>query len=61
VEVLEDQQQGLHLALAQQRLLERRERALAPLRRFKRQEWAVRWQRFKEGQERRDRLVEGLV
>ena len=50
VQVLEDQQQGLHLAFAQQHPLERGERALPPLRGIERQEGAVGGQRVQERQ-----------
>jgi hypothetical protein len=43
VQILTDEQQGLHLARAQQHLLERQERALATLRRIELQERVSRW------------------
>ncbi len=45
VQVLKDQEQGLHLAFAQQHALERGQGALPPLRRIERQEWTVGGQR----------------
>ena len=48
VQVLKDEQQGLHLAFAQQQALERGQGALPPLRRIERQKWAVFGQRLQE-------------
>ena len=59
VQILADQQEGLHLALAQQHSLERGERALAALRGIKLQKRAVRRQGVEQRQERRNRVVEG--
>ena len=61
VQVLEDQQQRLHLAFAQQQTLERRERALAALGRIELVERAVIGQHVKEREERRQRVLEGFV
>ena len=61
VQILEDQQQRLHLALAQQHALERLEGALAPLRGIERAEGAVLGQGVQQPEEGRDGLLQGLV
>ena len=61
VQVLEDQQQRLHLALAQQQALERVEGALAALRRVERAGRGCRPAGVQQPQQRRDGLLEGLV
>ena len=61
VQVLEDQQQRLHLAFAQQQALEGVERALAALGRIELQKRAVLRQRVQERQQRWDGVLEGLV
>src|SRR5262249_6833295 len=61
VQILEYQQQRLHLAFAQQQTLERRQRALAPLRWIKLQEGAVLWQGVQQRQQRRHRVLKRCV
>ena len=61
VQVFEDQQQGLHLAFAQEHALEGLERALAALGWIEPQEGAVGRQGVQERQQRRDGLLERLV
>ena len=61
VQVLEDQQQRLHLAFAQQHALERVEGALAALGRIQRQEGAVLRQDVQQRQQRGHGILEGLV
>jgi hypothetical protein len=61
VQVLEQQEQRLHLAFAQQHVLEPVERALAALRRVQVQKGTVRRRGIQEGEQRWDGLLEGLV
>ena len=61
VQILEDQQQRLHLALAQQHALERLEGALAALWGLERAEGAVVGQDVQQPEEGGDRLLQGLV
>src|SRR5262249_49749104 len=61
VQILEDQQQRLLLALAQEYALEGIERALTPLGRIELEERAVLRQRVQERQQGRDRILEGRV
>ena len=61
VQVFKDQQQGLHLAFAQQHALERGEGPLPSLRRIERQERAVGGQRLQECQQCRDGLLQRLI
>jgi hypothetical protein len=61
VQIFEHQQQRLHLTFAQQHALQAVERAPAPLRRIEREKRAVLWQGVQEGQEGRDRLLQGGV
>ena len=61
VQILEDQQQRLHLALAQQHALERLERALAALWGLERAEGAVVGQDVQQPEEGGDGLLQGLV
>src|SRR5882724_9888954 len=61
VQVLADQQQGLHLAFAQQHALERGQRALAALRRIEPQERAVLGQRVQQGEQGRQGLLQRVV
>ena len=61
VQILADQEQGLHLAFAQQHALERREGALAALGWIKLAERAVVGQGVQEREQRRDHVLEGRV
>ena len=61
VQILEHQQQRLHLAFAQQHALERLERALAALRRVEGAKRTVVRQHLQEGQQRREGVLQGLV
>ena len=61
VQVFEDQQQRLRLALAQQQALERLEGALAALRRVEFQERAVVWEHIQQRQQRREHVLESVV
>ena len=61
VQVLEDQQQRLHLAFAQQHALEGLQRALTPLWRFELLERTVRREDVEQGEERGERLLQRLV
>ena len=61
VQVLEHQQQRLHLTLAQQDALERLEGALAPLQWIELEEWAVLRQGLQEHQQRWDGVMKTLV
>ena len=61
MQVFTDQEQGLHLALAQQQALERLQRALAPLRGIEGQEQTVLRQGVQQREQRGDRLLECLV
>ena len=61
VQILEDQQQRLHLTFTEEQALEAVERPLAPLGRIKRQKRAVRPAGPPGGPAARDRLLEGLV
>ena len=61
MQVLEDQQQGLHLTFAQQHALERGQRALAALRRVQLQKGAVLRQHVQQRQQRWKGVLEHLV
>jgi hypothetical protein len=61
VQVFKDQEQGLHLAFAQQHPLEPVERALAALRRVEIEKGAVVRHGVQERQQRREGLLERLV
>jgi hypothetical protein len=61
VQVFPDQEQRLHLALAQQYALERLQRALAPLRGIEHQERTVLRQGIQQREQCGDRLLEHLV
>ena len=61
VQILEHQQQRLHLTFAQQHALERLERALAALRRIEAAKRTVLRQDLQEGEQRRNRVLEGLI
>ena len=61
VQVFEDQEQGLHLAFAQQHPLERLEGALAALRRIEAPGTGCPPAGVQEREQRRDGLLEGLV
>ena len=61
VQVFEHQQQGLHLAFAQQDALQRLQGAAPPLQRVEVQEWTVCRQGFEQGEHRRHSILESLV
>jgi hypothetical protein len=61
VQILKDQQQRLHLALAQQHALEGVKQTLAPLWWVEGAKRAVVWQGVQQPEESRDGLLQGLV
>ena len=61
VEILEHEEQGLHLTFAQQHALQRLQRAAPPLEGVEGQERTVRWQGFEQGEHGRDGVLEGVV
>jgi hypothetical protein len=61
VQVLDDQQQGLHLALPQEQVFERVQGALAALRRIQRLPWPVLHRHLQEGQQSWEAWPEGGI
>jgi hypothetical protein len=61
VQILKDQQQWLHLALAQQHTLQGIEQTLAPLRGIEGAKRAIVRQGLQQPEEGRDGLLQGLV